>query len=91
MYVIEHPNYGYVSLIKAERGDRWGNLTYRKSARNFGPVMAMAAKRTVASVHEVVPVGTLDPESIVTPSIFVHSIVQIPRTATVGGGFKKQA
>jgi 3-oxoadipate CoA-transferase alpha subunit len=53
--------------------------------------MAMAAKRTVASVHEVVPLGTLDPESIVTPSIFVHSIVQIPRTATVGGGFKKQA
>ena len=55
------------------------------------PVMAMAAKRTVASVHEVVPLGTLDPETIVTPSIFVHSIVQIPRTATVGGGFKKQA
>jgi 3-oxoadipate CoA-transferase alpha subunit len=53
--------------------------------------MAMAAKRTVASVHEVVPLGTLDPETIVTPSIFVHSIVQIPRTATVGGGFKKQA
>jgi 3-oxoadipate CoA-transferase alpha subunit len=53
--------------------------------------MAMAAKRTVASVHEVVPLGTLDPETIVTPSIFVHSIVQITRTATVGGGFKKQA
>ena len=89
--VLEHPIYGDVALIKAERGDRWGNLTYRKSARNFGPVMAMAAKRTVASVHEVVPLGTLDPETIVTPSIFVHSIVQIPRTATVGGGFKKQA
>jgi len=91
MYVLEHPIYGDVALIKAERGDRWGNLTYRKSARNFGPVMAMAAKRTVASVHEVVPLGALDPETIVTPSIFVHSIVQIPRTATVGGGFKKQA
>jgi len=91
MYVLEHPIHGDVALIKAERGDRWGNLTYRKSARNFGPVMAMAAKRTVASVHEVVPLGALDPETIVTPSIFVHSIVQIPRTATVGGGFKKQA
>ena len=53
--------------------------------------MAMAAKRTVASVHEVVPLGALDPETIVTPSIFVHCIVQVPRTATVGGGFKKQA
>ena len=91
MYVLEYPIYGDLALIKAERGDRWGNLTYRKSARNFGPVMAMAAKRTVASVHEVVPLGALDPETIVTPSIFVHCIVQVPRTATVGGGFKKQA
>jgi 3-oxoadipate CoA-transferase alpha subunit len=90
-HVLEYPIHGDLALIKAEAGDRWGNLVYRKAARNFGPVMAMAAKRTVASVHEVVPLGTLDPESIVTPSIFVHSIVQIPRTATVGGGFKKQA
>jgi 3-oxoadipate CoA-transferase alpha subunit len=88
-YVLEYPIYGDVALIKAERGDRWGNLTYRKTARNFGPVMAMAAKKTVASVYEVVPLGALDPETIVTPGIFVHRVVQVPRTATLGGGFKK--
>lgn len=88
-YVLEYPIFGDVALIKAERGDRWGNLTYRKTARNFGPVMAMAAKKTVASVYEVVPLGSLDPETIVTPGIFVHRVVQVPRTATVGGGFKK--
>ena len=88
-YVLEYPIFGDVALIKAERGDRWGNLTYRKTARNFGPVMAMAAKKTVASVYEVVPLGALDPETIVTPGIFVHRVVQVPRTVTVGGGFKK--
>ena len=51
-------------LIKAERGDRWGNLTYRMAARNFGPVMAMAAKRTVASLHEIAELGALDPKAI---------------------------
>jgi 3-oxoadipate CoA-transferase alpha subunit len=61
-----------VALIKAERGDRWGNLVYRMAARNFGPVMAMAAKHTVATVHEIVPLGELDPETIVTPGIFVR-------------------
>jgi 3-oxoadipate CoA-transferase alpha subunit len=88
-YVLEYPIHGDVALIKAERGDRWGNLTYRKTARNFGPVMAMAAKRTIASVYEVVPLGALDPEAIVTPGIFVHRVVQVPRTTTLGGGFKK--
>ena len=88
-HVLEYPIHGDVALIKAERGDRWGNLTYRKTARNFGPVMAMAAKRTVASVYEVVPLGALDPETIVTPGIFVHCVVPVPRTATLGGGFKK--
>jgi 3-oxoadipate CoA-transferase alpha subunit len=88
-YVLEYPIHADVALIKAERGDRWGNLTYRKTARNFGPVMAMAAKRTIASVHDVVPLGALDPEAIVTPGIFVHRIVRVPRTVTVGGGFKK--
>ena len=63
MYVLESPIHADVALIKAERGDRWGNLIYRKTARNFGPVMAMAAKRTVASVHEIVALGELDPES----------------------------
>jgi 3-oxoadipate CoA-transferase, alpha subunit len=89
-YVLEHPIYADLALIKAERGDRWGNLTYRMTARNFGPIMAMAAKTTIATVHEVVPLGQLDPEAIVTPGIFVHSIVKIERIATRAGGFKKE-
>ena len=90
-YVLEYPIHGDVALIKAEAGDRWGNLTYRKAARNFGPVMAMAAKRTIASVHRVAELGELDPESIVTPGIFVHRIVKIDRVATQAGGFRKAA
>ncbi|MGH6626472.1 MAG: 3-oxoacid CoA-transferase subunit A [Burkholderiaceae bacterium] len=90
-YVLEYPIYGDLALIKAERGDRWGNLTYRMTARNFGPVMATAAKHTVATVHEIVELGTLDPESIVTPGIFVSKIVRIERVATQAGGFKKAA
>jgi 3-oxoadipate CoA-transferase alpha subunit len=90
-YVLEYPIHGDVALIKAERGDRWGNLVYRKAARNFGPVMAMAAKRTVASVHEVVELGALDPETVVTPGIFVHRVVRIPRAATQAGGFRQAA
>jgi 3-oxoadipate CoA-transferase alpha subunit len=88
-YVLEYPIHGDLALIKAEKGDRWGNLTYRMAARNFGPVMATAAKRTVASVHELVPLGELDPEAIVTPGIHVSRIVQIKRVATQGGGFRK--
>ena len=61
VYVLESPIHADYALIKAERGDRWGNLTYRMTARNFGPVMATAAKITVASVHEIVELGTLDP------------------------------
>ncbi len=87
-YVFELPIQADLALIKAEKGDRWGNLVYRKAARNFGPVMAMAAKKTVASVHEVVALGELDPESIVTPGIFVHQVVRIERVATVAGGIK---
>lgn len=87
-YVLEMPIYGDVALIKAEKGDRWGNLTYRMAARNFGPVMAAAAKKTVATVHEVVELGALDPESIVTPGIFVHQVVKIERVATRAGGLK---
>jgi 3-oxoadipate CoA-transferase alpha subunit len=90
-YVLEYPIYGDVALIKAECGDRWGNLTYRKAARNFGPVMATAAKRTIATVHEIAPLGTLDPEHIVTPGIFVSKIVKIDRVATQAGGFKQAA
>ena len=90
-YVLEHPIYADLALIKAERGDRWGNLTYRMAARNFGPVMATAAKKTVVSVHEIVELGELDPEHIVTPGIFVHHIVRVARVATQGGGFKAAA
>lgn len=86
--VFETPIHADVALIKAERGDRWGNLVYRKTARNFGPIMAMAAKLTVASVHEVAALGELDPEAIVTPGLFVQRVVKIPRAATTAGGFK---
>jgi len=88
-YVLEMPIYGDVALIKAERGDRWGNLVYRKAARNFGPVMATASKLTVATVHEIAELGAMDPEHIVTPGIYVHQIVKIGRVATQAGGFKQ--
>ena len=81
-YVLESPIHADFALIKAERGDRWGNLVYRKTARNFGPIMATAAKITVATVHEVVELGSLDPEAVVTPGLFVKRVVPIPRVAT---------
>lgn len=90
-YVLEYPIHGDLALIKAERGDRWGNLVYRKAARNFGPVMATAAKTTLATVHEIVELGVLDPETIVTPGIHVTKIVRIARVATQAGGFKQAA
>ncbi|MEO5843442.1 MAG: 3-oxoacid CoA-transferase subunit A [Caldimonas sp.] len=91
MYVLEAPLHADCAFIKAERGDRWGNLTYRMTARNFGPVMAMAARTTIATVHEIVPLGRLDPEAVVTPGIFVQRIVLIDRVATSAGGFRQQA
>ena len=75
-YVLESPIHADFALIKAHKGDRWGNLVYRKTARNFGPIMAMAAKVTIAQVHEIVPLGELDPEVIVTPGIFVQRVVK---------------
>ena len=90
-YVLEYPIYGDVALVKAEQGDRWGNLTYRMSARNFGPVMAMASRYTVATVHEIVELGALDPEAIVTPGIHVRQVVRIARVATQAGGIKNNA
>jgi 3-oxoadipate CoA-transferase, alpha subunit len=74
-FVLEYPIHADVALIKACKGDRWGNLVYRKAARNFGPVMATAAACTIAQVEEIVDLGDLDPESIVTPGIFVHRVV----------------
>ncbi len=86
-YVLEYPIHADYALIKADRGDRWGNLVYRKTARNFGPIMATAAKCTVAQVREIVPLGALDPEHVVTPGIFVHRLVAVPSAAVaVGAG-----
>ena len=75
-YVLEYPIRADIAIIKAFKADRWGNLIYRKTARNFGPVMAMAASCTIAQVDDIVELGALDPESIVTPGIFVHRVVK---------------
>jgi len=85
-HVLEYPIHGDLALIQAEAGDRWGNLVYRKAARNFGPVMATAARCTVAAVHRIVELGELDPEAIVTPGIHVARVVQVQRVATRAGG-----
>src|ERR1700674_1411401 len=82
-YVLEYPIHADFALIKALRGDRWGNLVYRKTARNFGPIMATAAKWTIAQVREVVNLGDLDPETVVTPGIFVRRVVEIPDAVKV--------
>jgi 3-oxoadipate CoA-transferase alpha subunit len=80
-YVLEYPIHADFALIKADRGDRWGNLVYRKTARNFGPIMASAAKCAIAQVRETVDLGGLDPEAIVTPGIFVQRVVKLPAGA----------
>ena len=78
IYVLEKPLRGDVALIAADRGDRWGNLTYRKSARNFNPTMAMAASLSIAQVRHIVELGELDPELVVTPGIFIDRLVEVP-------------
>lgn len=75
-YLLEMPLRADMAFIRADRGDRWGNLTYRKTGRNFGPEMAMAAAVTVAEVREVVELGALEPEAVVTPGIFVDRVVK---------------
>ncbi len=90
-YVLEYPLHGDVALIRAEAGDRWGNLVYRKAARNFGPVMATAARCTIATVHSLHALGTLDPETVVTPGIYVDRVVQVARRTTEAGGFRQAA
>ena len=75
-YVLESPIHADFALIKALNGDRWGNLVYRKTARNFGPIMAMAAKTAIVQVAGIVELGELDPENIVTPGIFVQRVVK---------------
>lgn len=76
-YVLEYPIRADVALISAYRGDRWGNLVYRETARNFGPIMATAATTTIAQVDEIVPLGGLDPEAVVTPGLFVDRLVAV--------------
>ncbi len=76
-FVLEYPIHADAALIKARMSDRWGNLVYRKTARNFGPVMATAAACTIAEVSEIVELGQLDPECIVTPGIFVRRVVAV--------------
>ena len=75
-YVLEYPIHADYALIKADRADRWGNLAYRKTARNFAPIMAAAAKCTIVQVRETVELGELDPETVVTPGIFVKRVVK---------------
>jgi 3-oxoadipate CoA-transferase alpha subunit len=77
LYIFEKPLKGDVALLKADRADRWGNLTYRKSARNFNPTMAMAAELSIVQVREVVALGAIDPESVATPGIFIDRVVQL--------------
>lgn len=76
LHVLELPLKGDVALIKADLADRWGNLTYNKSARNFGPTMAMAADLTIAQVRQIVDLGEISPELVVTPGIFVDRVVK---------------
>lgn len=77
LHVLEPPLPGDVALVKADRADRWGNLTYHAAARNFGPTMATAAALTVVQVREIVELGALDPECVVTPGIFVDRVVEV--------------
>jgi 3-oxoadipate CoA-transferase alpha subunit len=77
-YVFELPLTADFALVKAHRADGMGNLTYRKTARNFGPVMATAARHTIVQVAQVVPTGGIDPEVVVTPGIFVDTVVELP-------------
>ena len=80
-YIFEHAIRGDVAFIKAQRGDRWGNLVYNKATRNFNPVMAMGADITIAQVSEIVENGVIDPETVVTPGIFVDRVVQVEPAA----------
>jgi len=86
MHVIEYPIHADVALISALHGDRWGNLVYRETSRNFGPIMATAARVTVAQVDAVVPLGDIDPESVVTPGIYVDRVVAVGDRPWLQGG-----
>ena len=77
-YVLEHALHADVALVEAWQADRWGNLTFRRTGRNFNPVMATAAKLTVVQTQHVAELGTLDPDAIVTPGIFVDRVLHVP-------------
>jgi 3-oxoadipate CoA-transferase, alpha subunit len=83
-HVLELPIKGDIALVKAERADRWGNLVYRLAARNFGPTMAMAADCTVVQVREIVELGSIDPDQVMTPGIFVDRVIEVPNPAPAG-------
>jgi 3-oxoadipate CoA-transferase alpha subunit len=83
-YVLEKPLKGDVALVKAEKADRWGNLTYRLAARNFGPTMAAAADLAIVQAREIVELGAIDPEQVVTPGIFVDRVVHVPNPKQAG-------
>lgn len=85
-YVLEYPIKADFALISARQGDRWGNLVYRETARNFGPIMAAAATTTIVQVDEIVPLGSLDPEEVVTPGIFVDRVVAVGERAWLRDG-----
>jgi len=80
-YVLEHAIYADFALVKCAKADRYGNLVYNKTARNFGPIMCMAAKNTIVQAKEVVEVGDIDPEHVVTPGIFVKRVVEVQNPA----------
>ena len=82
--MLEYALPGDLALIEAWEGDRWGNLTYKDSGRNFNPVMATAATLTVAQVQRVVELGTLPPEAVVTPGVYVNRLVQVPHDGPQG-------
>jgi 3-oxoadipate CoA-transferase alpha subunit len=88
-YVLENPIHADFALIKALKADKLGNLVYRKTARNFGPIMASAATCTVVQVREIVEIGDLDPEHIITPGIFVNRIVTVPTVSSESTQMKK--
>ncbi|SDG58247.1 3-oxoacid CoA-transferase subunit A [Microbacterium pygmaeum] len=84
-YVLEYPIHADFALISALTADRWGNLVYRKTARNFGPIMASAAATTIAQVDQIVPLGSIDPETVVTPGIYVNRVVAVGQRRWLNG------
>jgi 3-oxoadipate CoA-transferase alpha subunit len=86
VYALEYPITADFALISARAADRWGNLVYRETARNFGPIMATAATTTIAQVDHVVELGSIDPETVVTPGIFVDRVIAVGERAWLANG-----